>query len=261
MSSVMSRTPVIGGNWKMNTTLPEAVDLAHTLKEQLSDLDLVEVVVCPPYTNIAAVGKVLAGSPIELGAQDVFWAKNGAYTGEVSVDMLRSVGVQTVIVGHSERRHIMGESNEVVNKKARAALDGELRIILAVGETGDERRAEMTEQVLDVQLRESLSGFTSSDFASIIVAYEPVWAIGTGLTATPDQAQAAHAFIRDWLKAEYGSDIAIGTVIQYGGSVTASNAAELLGQPDVDGALVGGASLKPDEFVGIVQATRHLSVG
>jgi triosephosphate isomerase (TIM) len=249
-----ARKPVIGGNWKMNTTLQEAVDLAVALKLRLTDIQDVEVIVCPPFTNLHAVDQTLAGSDLELGAQDVFWEKKGAYTGEISADMLRSVGVKTVIVGHSERRHILGESSEAVNKKGRAALDGGLRIILAVGETGDERATGMTETVLDQQLRESLNGFTEEDFASVIVAYEPVWAIGTGLTATPDQAQVAHEFIRNWLGSEFALEVAASTVIQYGGSVTSANAVELLGQPDVDGALVGGASLKPDEFAGIVQA-------
>lgn len=254
MNNQTDRKPVIGGNWKMNTTLQEAIELAGALKLRLGETGDVEVIVCPPFTNLHAVDQILAGTTIELGAQDVFWERKGAYTGEISVDMLRSVGVKTVIVGHSERRHILGESNEVVNRKSRAALDGGLRVILAVGETGDERAAGKTEAVLDEQLRESLNGFSEPDFRAIVLAYEPVWAIGTGLTATPDQAQAAHGFIRAWLRSEFGGGVADRTVIQYGGSVTAANALELLGQPDVDGALVGGASLKPDDFAGIVQA-------
>lgn len=240
----------------MNTTVSEAVELARKLRDRLTSIDDVEVVVFPPFTNLEAVGKVIGDSSLQLGAQDVFWENQGAYTGEISSLMLLSLGVRHVIVGHSERRHILGESNEVVNRKARAALAAGLRVILAIGETAEERSEGRTEAVLERQLAESTADIGSSILGSVVIAYEPVWAIGTGVTATPAQAQEAHAFIRAWLGRRFDANRGDKMRIQYGGSVTPANASELLGQPDVDGALVGGASLKPDDFAAIVQAQR-----
>ena len=255
-----SRTPIVGGNWKMNTTLSEAENLARALVASIPQTRAVEVVICPPFTNLQAVGVILASSTLILGAQDVFWEPSGAFTGEISPAMLTSLGVEYVIVGHSERRHIIGESNEMVNRKVRASLAAGLKVILAIGETKPEREQGLTEGVLAQQLTGSLAGLEASDLADLVLAYEPVWAIGTGLTATPQQAQDTHAFVRSWLDHNLGAEMAARTRIQYGGSVNASNAAELLGMPDVDGALVGGASLKPDDFAAIVEALLQLQV-
>jgi triosephosphate isomerase len=256
MRNGSDRRPVVGGNWKMNTTLTSAVDLAETLERRIGEVTGVEVLLCPPFPNLAAVHTAIEGSTLQLGAQDIFWEDKGAYTGEVSGPMLEAVGCGWVIVGHSERRHILGESDEVVNRKLHAALRNGLQAILAIGETRNQRHAGHTETICEGQLRASLAGITAEDMAGIVIAYEPVWAIGTGETATPEQAREAHAFVRSVLRDLYGEEIAHATRIQYGGSVTAQNAAELMGQPGIDGALVGGASLKPDDFVAIVEAAR-----
>jgi triosephosphate isomerase (TIM) len=250
------RRPIIGGNWKMNTDLTEARALAAALVDRIGDPGGVEVVICPPFTNLEAVHSLVAGTPLALGAQDVFWEQKGAFTGEISPLMLRSVGAEYVIVGHSERRHVLGESSEIVNRKAKAALAGGLKIILAVGETEEERYEDRTTVVLEDQLDRSLAGFLADELSGAVLAYEPVWAIGTGLTATPEQAEEAHEFIRAWIVDRFGEPAGDGLRIQYGGSVNAENAAELLGMPDIDGALVGGASLKPDDFAAIVVAQR-----
>lgn len=238
----------------MNTTLQSAEELAHALVARLGSADDVDVVIFPPYPNLEAVARVVEGSSVQLGAQNVFWEPQGAFTGEVSAPMLTAVGCTWVIVGHSERRRLLGESSDVVNRKLRAALDGGLRAILAVGETGEERHHGHTERVLHEQLEVSLAGISDAQLESVVVAYEPVWAIGTGETATPGQARDAHAFVRTVLAEMYGSDAAGRMRIQYGGSVAATNCTELLGEPGIDGALVGGASLKPDEFAAIVKA-------
>jgi len=248
------RKPIIGGNWKMNTDVGEARTLAKALVQTIIDPDPVEVVICPPFTNLLPVQEILAPSPLMVGAQDVFWEMRGAFTGEISPSMLTSVGATYVIVGHSERRHILDESSEIVNRKARAAFASDLNVILAVGETEYERAQNETERVLNDQLERSLADIPSSVLDRLVIAYEPVWAIGTGLTATPDQAQDAHSFVRTWVETRYGSETAEAMRIQYGGSVNASNAAELFAKPDIDGGLIGGASLKPDEFASIVRA-------
>lgn len=254
MSGSADRRPIVGGNWKMNTTLYEAVDLAEAIVRRLGDSAGIEVVLFPPFPNLHAVDGVIDGSALQLGAQDVFWKDTGAYTGEVSGPMLRAVGCHWVIVGHSERRRYLGESSEVVNKKLHAALRNDLQAILAVGETREERNAGRTEEVLQSQLDESLRDVPQEAMDRIVVAYEPCWAIGTGDTATPEQAREAHAFVRSVLAELYGSDIAEAIRIQYGGSVTASNAVQLMTEDGIDGALVGGASLKPDDFVRICEA-------
>lgn len=249
-----ARRPIVGGNWKMNTVLSSAVILAEDVVRQLGDRLDVEVVLFPPFPNLEAVYRVVEASALQLGAQDLFWEDMGAYTGEVSAPMLTAVGCDWVIVGHSERRRLLGESSLIVNRKLRAALHHDLQAILAVGETREERHSNRTEQVCSDQLSESLVGISAEDMERVVIAYEPVWAIGTGETATPEQARAAHEFCRSVLQRLYGEAVAAATRIQYGGSVTAQNAVELMSQPGVDGALVGGASLKPNDFAAIVQA-------
>lgn len=249
------RRPIIGGNWKMNTTLTSATDLAEEMVRRIGQETVAEVVLCPPFPNLEAVYRVIDGSTLQLGAQDIFWEQSGAYTGEVSAQMLTAVGCRWAIVGHSERRRLLGESSETVNRKLRAALHGDLRVILAVGETRSERHAGQTETVLEEQLTGSLREVPGDRMSEIVIAYEPCWAIGTGETATPDQARDAHDVVRHILAGLYTDDVAQATRIQYGGSVTAANAAELLSEPGIDGALVGGASLKADDFAAIVRAT------
>ena len=259
-SQPSTRRPIIGGNWKMHTTLPDATALAQELVRSIGQVTDAEVVLCPPFPNLEAVSRVVEGSTLGLGAQNVFWQDSGAYTGEVSAPMLVAVGCSWVIVGHSERRRLMGESSEVVNRKLRAALHHDLSAIVAVGETQEERDGGRMDQVLAEQLSQSLAGVVAEQMARIVIAYEPVWAIGTGQTASPEQAQDAHAFVRSRLRDLFGADIAGATRIQYGGSVTPQNAAVLMAQPDVDGALVGGASLRPLDFADIVGVARGRSV-
>ncbi|PZS00705.1 MAG: triose-phosphate isomerase, partial [Chloroflexi bacterium] len=236
-----ARKPTVGGNWKMNTTLETAVALAESLVRSLGQTLQVDVVLCPPFPNLEAVYRTLEGSTLRMGGQDVFWEDAGAYTGEVSAPMLVAIGCSWVIVGHSERRRLLGESSEIVNRKLHATLRNDLNAILAIGETYDERHAGQTEQVLEEQLRDSLAGVSRDQMPHIVIAYEPVWAIGTGETASPEQAQDAHVFARRLLAHLIDEEVAATTRIQYGGSVTSSNAAALMSQPDVDGALVGGA--------------------
>ena len=247
------RKTFVAGNWKMNLSLSEAVALAQGIKAKFAKC-CVEVGVCPAYVFIPQVVEVLKGSGIGVGAQDVYFEGNGAFTGEVSVQMLKDVGCKYVILGHSERRHVIGESDDLINQKVKAALDGGLHVILCIGELLEERQANQTEAVVERQLRTGLSGVTPEQMAEVTIAYEPVWAIGTGVTATPDQAQEAHKFSRGILADMFGNDIAQATSIQYGGSMKPGNAAELLGQPDVDGGLIGGAALKVDDFMAIVSA-------
>ena len=255
------RKPVIAGNWKMHLTLADARTLVQLLKG-LCDTDAVEVIVCPPFTALSSVAELLKGSRISLGAQDMFWEPQGAFTGEISPVMLRDVGCRHVIIGHSERRTHFGETDQSVQRKLVAALAHQLIPILCIGETLSEREANQTLAVLTRQLEGALKDVPALDRtlsraqagSEMIVAYEPVWALGTGRNATPQQAQEAHAAIRQWLAARYGSRVSESIRIQYGGSVTAANAAGLLQQPDVDGALVGGASLKADTFGAIIKA-------
>ncbi len=250
------RKPIIAGNWKMCLTLREAGALVQQLKAAC-DTDAVDVAVCPPFTALATVSALLAGSHIGLGAQDVFWELQGAFTGEVSPTMLRDAGCQYVIIGHSERRQYFGETDATVHKKLAAALQQGLKPIVCVGETLAEREQGKTFEVLTRQLGGAFAECEQWHCASITLAYEPVWAIGTGKTATPEQAQEAHAFIRQWIGTRCGAPVAESLRIQYGGSVNAANAQTLLQQPDVDGALVGGASLKADVFSVIVRAARE----
>lgn len=249
------RRKVIAGNWKMNKTVAEALALVMKLQERLSDLgDGVEVVIAPPFTALSPVGKVLEGSGLRLGAQNCHWEASGALTGEVSAGMLKEVGCAYVILGHSERRQLFGETDAVVNRRVRAALGAGLRPIVCVGETLAEREGGKTLEVVARQLRGTLLGLTEEDMAHVVVAYEPVWAIGTGKNATSAQAQEVHAHIREQLRQLLGRSVAEVVRIQYGGSVKPENARELLFQQDVDGALVGGASLKAEDFAAIVLA-------
>jgi triosephosphate isomerase len=248
------RKKFIAGNWKMYTDAAGARQLAAGVVQGLGKEDRVTVAVCPPFPYLSAVAEVLRGSPVGLGAQNVYPEKEGAFTGEVSPVMLRDVGCRYVIVGHSERRHKLGETDEFINRKVKAALAAGLQVILCVGETLEEREANRTEGVLDEQLTGGLSGVSDEMLRGVVLAYEPVWAIGTGRNATPEQAEQAHAFLRRRVGQLCGAGAAGGLIIQYGGSVKPENAATLLGQPDVDGALVGGASLKADQFLAIVKA-------
>jgi triosephosphate isomerase len=248
------RKKFVAGNWKMFTTAATAKQLAAGVVQGVGKDDRVSVAVCPPFPYLALVGEVLRGSPVALGAQNAYTEKEGAFTGEVSPWMLADVGCRYVILGHSERRHKLGESDEFISHKVHAALAAGLRVILCVGETLEERQADRTEAVLQAQLSGSLAGLDAAGLANVVLAYEPVWAIGTGVNATPQQAQEAHAFLRGRIAARFGAEAAGSLVIQYGGSVKPENVASLLHQPDVDGALVGGASLKADQFLAIVRA-------
>jgi triosephosphate isomerase len=251
-----NRKPIIAGNWKMYKTAADALALISELKKELvgvKDAD-VEVVVCPPFTALYVVATMLQGENIKLGAQNVHWEKEGAFTGEIAAPMLKESGVQYAIVGHSERRQYFGETNEGVNKRAKAALANGIRPIVCVGETLAQREAGHTEVVVRDHVAGALAGFTKDAMLESVIAYEPVWAIGTGKTATPAQAQEVHAFIRELIAAMFDSSVAEKIRIQYGGSVKPANAKELLGQSDIDGALVGGASLEAKGFAGIVKA-------
>ena len=244
----------IAGNWKMNTTLEESAALAGMMVEKIGSIDAVDLAVCPPFPYLWAVGQALAGSAIAMGAQDVFYENNGAYTGEVSAAMLKDVGCTYAICGHSERRHVIGETDELINRKVLKCIGDGLKPILCVGELLTERQADETIDVVSRQIHLGLEGVSSADLACVTIAYEPVWAIGTGVTATPDQAQEVHAMIRRLLGEIYDDATARNVQIQYGGSVKPDNANELLNCPDIDGALVGGASLKADDFAKIISA-------
>jgi triosephosphate isomerase (TIM) len=247
------RQPFIAGNWKMHKSLAEARALARGIRDGAGPGRRAEVALAPPYTALAAVAEELAGSDIQLAAQDTFWEKQGAFTGAISPAMLADVGCRYVIVGHSERRQLFGETDASVNKKLTAVIAAGLIPILCVGETRAEREADKTLQVVREQLSKGLGALKPTSGSALVIAYEPVWAIGTGLTATPEQAQTVHHFIRSLLR-EFLGAAAEAIRIQYGGSVTPDNAATLLAQPDIDGALVGGASLKPELFLPIIHA-------
>lgn len=250
----MTRRTLIAGNWKMNLRRNEAVALASSIVEAVGSTPPVEVVVCPPLVYLHSVADVTMGTQVELGAQNLYPAEDGAFTGEINAGMLTDVGCRYVILGHSERRQLMGETDTQVSEKLHAALAGNLIPIICVGETLEEREAGRTEAVVEGQLRGSLQGLDEARAAGIVVAYEPVWAIGTGKTATKEQAEEVHAFIRQLLGQFYTEEIAGQVRIQYGGSVKPGNAAELLAQPNIDGALVGGASLKAADFLAIINA-------
>lgn len=249
------RSKVIAGNWKMNNDIPQTIELINGLKKALAEQSLkATVIICPPYTSLGAAQQLIGASVIKLGAQDVSLYDSGAYTGEVSVAMLKSVGCSYVIVGHSERRQFHHETNDVINQKAKKVLAGGLIPIICVGETLEEREKNITNDVLTTQVKGCLAGLSATDVEKSIVAYEPVWAIGTGKTASKEQAEDAHRVIRGVIAGLYSNDTAEKVVIQYGGSVKADNAKELLSQPNIDGALVGGACLKADSFTSIITA-------
>ncbi len=249
----MARKKFVCGNWKMHKTVAEAAALVKELADGLAGDARVQVAVAPAFTALHAVGQALRGGPVELAAQDVHWEVQGAFTGEVSAPMLADVGVRHGIVGHSERRQYFGETDETVNKKIKAALAHNLTPIVCVGESLAQNQAGETEQFVGKQVRGALDGITAEQTGKIVIAYEPIWAIGTGRAATGAMAEEVCALIRQTLGEAFGAEAAAGVRIQYGGSVTATNIAEFISQPDVDGGLVGGASLKPDEFVRIVE--------
>ena len=237
----------------MNKTVSESIALANALKGKLSQIENTEIVICPPYTSLSDVKEVIMDTNISLGGQDLHWEKEGAYTGEISPVMLKTIGCEYVIIGHSERRQYFGETNETVNKKAKAALTEGLKPIVCVGERLEERKAGRTFDVVRGHCENSLKGLSQDDILKVVVAYEPVWAIGTGVNATSDQAEEVHRFIRELLKMMFGAEAADEVRIQYGGSVKPDNIKDLIGEDDVDGALVGGASLKAEVFSEIVR--------
>ncbi len=249
------RKKVIAGNWKMNMDIQASTSLISGLKERLKgEGDSVTVVICPPFTSLQLAAELIKGTKIKLGAQNMYFESDGAYTGEISATMLKAVGCEYVILGHSERRQYFGETDDFVNKKVKKALIVGLLPIICVGETLDERERGVTEVVVGKQVRGVLSGLSAEDMGRVIIAYEPVWAIGTGRNATPQQAEEVHVFIRNLVAKLYTKEIADALIIQYGGSVKPDNSADLLSQPDIDGALVGGACLKADSFAAIVHS-------
>jgi triosephosphate isomerase len=251
---------LVAGNWKMNTVAAAATALAKEVASGSADAaKKVDVLVCPPFPYLIPVRDALAGTAVRLGAQNASHESPGAFTGEVAVDMLVDCGCTSVILGHSERRHIMGETDSLINKKVKAVCAKNLQAVLCVGELLSDREANKTEQILDEQMKGGFDGVSEADLAKIVIAYEPVWAIGTGKTASPEQAQAAHAHLRKWLAARYNPAAAQAMRILYGGSVKADNALTLMQQPDIDGALVGGASLTGKAFLPIIEAAASAS--
>ena len=247
------RKVVIAGNWKMNKTPAEAKELIAAIAPLVKDAGC-EVVACTPFVDLSAAQEAAAGTNIQIGAENCHWEKSGAYTGEISAEMLSSMGVKIVIIGHSERRQYFGETDVTVQKRVRAALDAGLTVILCVGETLEQREQGITSELVSMQTKIALGGVSEEELKRVIIAYEPVWAIGTGKTATAQQANEVCHTIRECIASVYSQAAADGITIQYGGSMNAGNAAELLAQPDVDGGLIGGASLKPQDFATIVKA-------
>ncbi len=246
------RKTIIAGNWKMNKTPSEAAELAAAIAK--IEGAKCEVVICPPFVDLFYAKKALEGSNVKLGAQNCHWKESGAFTGEISADMLIEVGCEYVIIGHSERRQYFGETDETVNLRTKAALAKGLKAIVCVGETREEREGGVTEKVIERQIRLGLEGLSKEEMAGVVIAYEPVWAIGTGLTATNEQAEEVCAFIRSLIADIFGVEVAEETTIQYGGSMNAGNCAALLAMPNIDGGLIGGAALKPQDFAVIVEA-------
>ena len=251
----MNRKPMIAGNWKMHMTTKEARDLVAGILEQTSDVnpDKVDILVAPPFTALSSVSGLLSDSPILLAGQNMHWEERGAFTGEVSPVMLKDVGCSHVIIGHSERRQYFGETNETVNRKLHAAFAHGLTPILCVGESLEQREAGQTFSIIEEALEKGLNGLTTEQVPTMILAYEPIWAIGTGKTASPEQAEEVHAFIRQWLGTKMGKDAADRVRILYGGSVKPENIEGLMAMENIDGGLVGGASLKADSFAGIIR--------
>jgi triosephosphate isomerase len=251
----MNRVSLIAGNWKMYKTVPEAVATAAQLKETVKDISGREIVIAPPFISLHPVAQVIKGSNINLCSQDVFWEEEGAFTGQISPAMLLSAGCTYTLIGHSERRQYFGETNETVNKKTIKSIDQGLKVIVCIGEALEEREAGKTFSVLEIQISEGLKGLLPAFMSGVVIAYEPVWAIGTGKTATAAQAEEAHLFIRNKLKEQFDTDVAEKTRILYGGSVKPDNIDQLMAEEDIDGVLVGGASLKVDSFSRIVKFT------
>ena len=250
-----TRKAIIAGNWKMNKTRPEAKALLEAIKPLVANAENnVEVIACVPFTNLETAINTTAGSNVKIGAENVHFEKSGAFTGEISADMLVELGVEYVVIGHSERRQYFGETDETVNKRTIAALNAGLKPIVCVGELKWERECNITEEVIARQIKLDLWSLTAEQVKNTVIAYEPVWAIGTGLTATPEQAEEVCAFIRATLAKLYGADVAEAITIQYGGSMNAANAAELVSKTNVDGGLIGGASLKAADFTTIIKA-------
>ena len=247
------RKPFIAGNWKMNTNGESSNALAAGLAKEIGDIDTVDVAICPPYIYLQAVATQLSSSHIAMGSQNVYFEASGAYTGEISCDMLKDVSCTYAIIGHSERRHVIGETDELINQKVSVAISSGLLPILCVGELLEEREAEKTDDVVTNQIKKGLAGIDAEKGLAVTIAYEPVWAIGTGLTATSDQAQQVHAMIRKLLAEMYDESVAAQIRIQYGGSAKPENTAELMACPDVDGLLVGGAALKVDSFSAMIK--------
>ncbi len=247
------RQKIVAGNWKMNNDLNESVTLINEIKESLVEREDVKVIIAPTFIALDKASQLLSGTNIGLSAQNMCSEDSGAFTGAISANMIKSVGCEYVILGHSERRTIFGETDKLVNAKIKKAIAKNLTPIFCIGETLEERESGEMKNVIEKQVREGLDGISETDLAGTIVAYEPVWAIGTGKVATPEQAQEVHAFIRNLLKEMYSEELAENTTIQYGGSVKPENATELIGQNDIDGALVGGACLKADSFVAIIK--------
>lgn len=249
------RKPIIAGNWKMYKTIGEALELVNGLKRELCDIEVVDIVVCPGFTLLEEVGEVILESNIKLGAQNAHWELQGAFTGEVSVQQLKDLEVKYAIIGHSERRQFFGETNDAVNKRVKAVLKAGLIPIMCVGENLSERESNKTFQVIEEHIRSGLKEIEKEAVPNVVIAYEPVWAIGTGKTATPQQAQEVHSFIRSQLSKLYDQDTAQAVRIQYGGSVKPDNISDLMREKDIDGALVGGASLDIKSFAAIVKGS------
>ena len=250
---MLQRRPLIAGNWKMYKTPDEAAQTAQQLVERVAGVTEVDIMIAPTYAALVPVFEVIQNSPVALGAQNLFWEDEGAYTGEISAPMLKSAGCQYGIIGHSERRQYFGETDETVNKKIQAAIQVGIKPVFCVGETEEERSSEQTLSVLDKQVKKGLEGLVSDQLDTLIIAYEPVWAIGTGKTATDDQAQEVHQFIRSLVEKNFGTALSDSIRILYGGSVKPDNVAGLMSMPDIDGALVGGASLDAESFSKIVR--------
>lgn len=245
------RKPIIAGNWKMHKTIAEAVEFVNEIKGKVNNTD-VEAVICAPFTLLKDLKEATKGTPIKIGAQNMHYADNGAFTGEISTPMLKELDIDYVVLGHSERRQYFNETNETVNKKVLKALEAGIDPILCIGETLEEREADKTKDVCKVQTEKALENVTAEDMKKVVIAYEPIWAIGTGKTATAEQANDVIAYVREVVKGLYGEEISEEVRIQYGGSVKPSNVSEIMNQTDIDGALVGGASLQPADFTELV---------
>ena len=252
----LKRRTVIAGNWKMNFTPAEATAFINEIKPLVAGKDNCDIIFCAPYVTIAAAQEAAKGSNIKIGAENVHFAPKGAYTGEVSAEMLTACGVEYVIIGHSERRQYFGETDETVNLRTKAALAAGMKVILCLGEVKEQRLSGITDEVVAMQTKLDLQGVSADEMKNVIIAYEPVWAIGTGLTATPEQAEETCGVIRKVLASMYGEDVAESVTVQYGGSMNEKNAAELLAKPNVDGGLIGGASLVAEKFTAIVDAAQ-----